>query len=282
MWINQDVHIKNCVFPTSLREEDADMIHQVHQASQRDWTSFLMHRARELKPGEDDADMIHQVHQASQRDRTTFLLHRARELKPGGLLVVLTLCTLNDYRNGSVEQTPLCGLNNGGHPAIRQETAAFDVKRDLETAWRGLRDDGRITQEEFERCMSPFDIRTVKEIMQPFETVASPVQDAGLAVVHHDQVFYPFFAKELWRKRKSEDGIDDRKFFAKLMTSSHRTWSDTTFRGSLSHTRSAEEKQAILDDLYTRFENTLLAVDPEEYDTDYIISRLVVRKLGEE
>ncbi|XP_076454815.1 uncharacterized protein LOC143289652 [Babylonia areolata] len=251
-WLHSlDVKFKDCVFFSSLKDDDTDTQKKVRQAAEHDWVLFL--------------------------------LHRARELKPGGIMVVLSLSAFDEYRNaGSEPETPSppkCKKKSRGDgPVYHQGVGGNDVRRDLDAAWRTLRDRKRITQEEFEHCTSTSDVRTAREITAPFETVTSPVREAGLSMIHHDQIVYPFVAKEVWRDRFRKDGVDDRKTYVKNMTSAHRAWSESTFRGSLSRMRSVEEKNAILDELYDIFEAGLQVVDPEDYNTDYIISRLVVRK----
>lgn len=161
-----------------------------------------------------------------------------------------------------------------------QSVSVLDLDRDLDTAWRQLRDEQIITQEEFEGCVSKLVFRTEKEITAPFTAVTSLVKEAGLEMVYHDQKFYPFPAQVAWQAvPRQERQSDHLKSFARSMREANRVRSDTSFRNSLSDTRTPANKDAILDLLFDKFEALVLKCDPDTYQSDVIISRLVVRKI---
>jgi hypothetical protein len=59
-------------------------------------------------------------------------------------------------------------------------------------------------QDEFEGCWSKCVIRTASEITAPFTAVTSPEKTAGLEMIHHDQLVYPFSVKVAWEEMKQQ------------------------------------------------------------------------------
>ena len=74
------------------------------------------------------------------------------------------------------------------------------------------------------------------------------------------------------------EDVDDRQYFADLLTAAMRVWSETTFRNSLSDMRSPKEKDAVIDHFYRMFNQRVAAEDLETYKSELLYSRLIARK----
>lgn len=57
-----------------------------------------------------------------------------------------------------------------------------------------------------------------------------------------------------------------------------RTWSHSTFKAALSDDRTDQEKEDILEQFWTNYEE-LVAEAPEEHGMDYVHSYLVIEKI---
>ncbi|KAK7106981.1 hypothetical protein V1264_014978 [Littorina saxatilis] len=224
----------------------------------------------------------------ADRDWTKFLRLRARELKPGGLLIVLHLASSDDSKASSIarDATP-----KSSRESTLQEkdklvkftisdigTTVVDPLLDFDAAWKQLREEGVISQEEYGDCNVASALRTATQLTSPFMEENSPVREAGLSLIHNDQLLAPCAIKRLWLKKLLEEGVDDRDSFSQSLMTAHRVWNQTSFASSLSDMRSAEEKAAILDKLYQTMMKRVAARDPRSYKCDYIVGRLVARK----
>ena len=74
------------------------------------------------------------------------------------------------------------------------------------------------------------------------------------------------------------EDVDERQYFADLLTAAMRVGSETTLRNSLSDMRSPEEKDAVVDHFYRMFNQRVAAEDPETYKSETFYSRLIARK----
>ncbi|XP_070178191.1 uncharacterized protein [Littorina saxatilis] len=217
----------------------------------------------------------------ADRDWTKFLRLRAKELKPGGLLIVLNIS--RDTENNETSPRDLTqGANNGTSPAVKDGVAGLGrntlaLLQELHHAWVALREDNVITQTEYEDCIIKAAYRTSEEITSPF-TKSSSMQEAGLGLLHHDQVALPCFFKTQWQETLRKEGVDDRDTYAKSLVSAERVWSQSSFENSLSDMRSAEDKAAILDKLYRSLEKRVASRDPRLFNSHYLVSRLVAHK----
>ncbi|KAL8609830.1 hypothetical protein ACOMHN_052884 [Nucella lapillus] len=213
--------------------------------------------------------------QEADRDWTKFLLLRARELKPQGLLMVVATspdCVLDPVPD---EITPIAS------GTAEPETVCIDVILDLEDAWRQLNDGGIITQEEYEQCTAKLRFRNSEENQRPFVRADSVVHQSGLRLVHYDEVMAPCVYKAFWRQHyhNTADEKKKRAHFADLLVPVHRVWTQTIFQNSLSDMRTEPEKAAIMDDLYSRFHSLVREKDPESYRSESPGSRLIARKM---
>jgi hypothetical protein len=173
-----------------------------------------------------------------------FLHLRSRELKRGG-----RLCLLNF---GIDEHGRYLGSTGG--------VSMFDTYNRL---WASLRDDGRITAEEYRNTNFPQVYRTATEFTAPVLDASSQVYRSGLRLEHIESrhTRCPYAA--------DFEGHKDPVRFAREYIPTLRSWSEPTFAAGLSAGRAPQDRQAILDEFYGRYER-LVAEDPEGHAMDYI------------
>ena len=188
-----------------------------------------------------------------RRDWEAMLLHRARELAPGGRLAL--------FNFGIDEEGRYLG-NTGG-------ISMFDTFNAL---WEELRDEGSITSDEYIDTNFPQHYRTVEEFTRPFRDPANPVHRAGLRLEHAETrvVRCPFEA------HFEEHGDPAR--FAREYIPTLRSWSESTFASGLSADRPAEERTAILDRFYDRYEARVREA-PHGHAMDYVHCYLIASKV---
>ncbi|XP_025112079.1 gibberellic acid methyltransferase 2-like isoform X1 [Pomacea canaliculata] len=214
--------------------------------------------------------------EAAARDWRKFLLLRAAELKQGGLLFVTQLLTelgdnTSQFRDTNSSVTNITDTLQNGK----------DIYRNLDLAWNDLHTNGIITTEEFQSCTTLQAYRTLQELKDPFEDATmSPVRQAGLRILKGPEDFLsPCFMKTLWREKLQTDGVDDRKMFARRLVQAYRLVLDATLRNTLEKTRSTEEQSDIMDQLYECFVERVAACNPETFQSEPYVGRLVAQKL---
>ncbi len=189
------------------------------------------------------------------RDWETMLLYRTRELVPGG-----RLCLFNF---GIDEEGRYLGHTGG--------VSMFDTFNEL---WSGLADEGIITREEYLNTNFPQHYRTVEEFTAPLKDTGSPVYQAGLRLEHVEtRVVRCPFEQDFTENHK------DAARFAEEYLPTLRSWSEATFLGGLSAERSPEEKMAIADTFYGRYQDRVAAA-PEGHAMDYVHCYLIASKQG--
>ncbi|KAK7484471.1 hypothetical protein BaRGS_00024227 [Batillaria attramentaria] len=58
----------------------------------------------------------------------------------------------------------------------------------------------------------------------------------------------------------------------------HRVWSNASLRSGLSDSRTEEEKDAVLDQLYDTVRRKIAQSDPDKYRSECFVSRLIAQK----
>ena len=211
------------------------------------------------------ADHVHMVG-ASAEERAAYeargaedwermLLARAKEMKPGA-----RLCLFNF---GIDDEGRYLG-NTGG-------VNMFDTFAEL---WKGLVTDGIITAEEFTNTNFPQCYRTEAQFTAPLLDENNPVHRAGLRIEHVESrvVRCPF-------EREFTENKGDPLEFARDYIPTLRSWSEPTFMNGLNADRPAEERAAIIDTFYKRYEERVAAA-PEGHAMDYVHVYLICRKDG--
>lgn len=160
-------------------------------------------------------------------DWECFLLHRARELKPGGQLII----TAPSYI----------------------ETLEYSQMLIMSNTWKSFVGQNIITEEEFQATNFPFHIRTVNEYKAPFEDPESSVVKAGLHLlsITDTSVISPI---------KLEFDMltsDQLKAIGLKAARSVSAWGYTTFYNALDTNRPADQRQAIVDELYAKLADSM-------------------------
>lgn len=188
-------------------------------------------------------------------DWQSFLLNRAHELKSGG-----RLCLFN------------FGIDSlGRYLGATGGVSMFDTFNDL---WRGLADEGRITIAEYRNTNFPQHYRTQAEFVSPLAETENPVFGAGLRLEHvEERVVRCPYARDF-------ETHGDAARFAREYIPTLRSWSEPVFVAGLDAARSADEKAAIVDEFYSRYQR-LVAASPTGHGMDYVHIYLVLRKEAE-
>lgn len=189
-----------------------------------------------------------------RRDWERFLLARAQELAPGGRLVLINF--------GVDEQGRWLGSTTG--------VSMFDM---FARIWRGLADEGIISRAEFAATNFPQCYRTLEQFTAPFADGASPVRRAGLILESAEtRVVACPYAGDFARH-------GDAEAFADAYLPTLRSWSEAVFLKGLDAARGHAERQAIVDQLYRRYRDDVLA-RPAEHRMDYVHAYLVCAREG--
>ena len=186
-------------------------------------------------------------------DWERMLLNRAADLAPGGRLAL--------FNFGIDEEGRYLGSTGG--------VSMFDTFSQL---WAALRDDGVITPEEFINTNFPQSYRTVAQFTAPFRDSANPVYQAGLRMEHVEtRVVDCPFAVDF-------KAHGDAARFAHEYIPTLRSWSEATFVSGLSPARPVEQRRAIIDRFYDRYE-ALVCEAPEGHAMDYVHCYLIIEKI---
>ncbi|KAL8581135.1 hypothetical protein ACOMHN_033583 [Nucella lapillus] len=195
------------------------------------------------------------------KDWETFLLRRAAELKSGGVLFVST-----------PTHDPEMNLGGVRHSAQGIMEAQLKV-------WRQMRDEGKITQEEFVDTNFYRYIAHLEEVKDPFKDPQSKVMKAGLRLLRAERVLIPCILKKAWQEKLDKEGVDDRAAWAKGVVGQHKCWSEHAFIRGLASTRSQHEREALVHELFERVEKEILAQGPREFRNEVLMNNTFVRKI---
>lgn len=192
------------------------------------------------------------------KDWENILLARARELAPGGRLVFMNF--------GKDEQ----GRYLGGTGGVNM----FDT---FDALWKGLASEGRISQAEYVSASFSQFYRTKEEFSAPLVDPASPVHTAGLRLIsaHTGVVACPYRAAF-----EAAAGAMSAREFAVSYIPTLRSWSETVFANALDTSRSLEERAALVDLFYQRYEDRV-AENPDGHAMDYVHCYLAIEKLAD-
>lgn len=183
-----------------------------------------------------------------------YLPRPVQELAPAGRLVLVSFCQDEAGRYSG---------NTGG-------MNRFDTFAAL---WRRFLAEGVINREEYVRMTLPQCYRTVEECTQPLLDTSSLVYRAGLRLEQWETriVPCPFVAE--FRQH------GDAARFAREITPSLRSWTESTFLAACSPERSPEERQDIIERYYGTYE-ALVREDPVGYRDDKVHIYMTIAKTG--
>lgn len=189
------------------------------------------------------------------QDWENILLARASELTPGGRLVFMNF--------GKDEEGRYLGATGGVN--------MFDTFHEL---WRDLAAEGRISQDEYTNASFSQFYRTKEEFSAPLVDPSSPVHAAGLRLIsaHTGVVGCPYRAAF-----DTSGGAMSAREFAVSYIPTLRSWSETVFANALDTSRPADDRAAIVDLFYQRYEDRV-AENPDGHAMDYVHCYLAIEK----
>ena len=203
--------------------------------------------------GASDAER-EQFSKQAAADWERILLARAAELAPGGRFICLNF--------GIDEEGRYLGHTGG--------QSMFD---NFTRHWRALRDEGRISEEEFSRATFAQHYRTVEEFTAPFTDPRSTVRQAGLKLLSVETRLTPCPYQADYLKAKGRMSSQD---YAASLIPTMRSWSETVFRTALDK-RPEAEIQSLVDSFYGAYQ-AQVADNPDGHAMDYIHILMAIEK----
>ncbi|KAL8564943.1 hypothetical protein ACOMHN_019846 [Nucella lapillus] len=230
-----------------------------------------------------DADEEERKLAAAQgaKDWEAFLLLRVRELKTGGVLVVSTPSEDPEMKQKGVRGVLIVSTPSED-PEMRQKGVRHcnqGCEEGMLNMWRTMRDEGKISQEEFVNTNFNRCTRYLEEYKAPFEDTNSAVYKAGLRLISAEQILVPCLAQKHWQEKLDNEGVDDRTTWASAVVNQNRCWSNSSFIRGLSDARSKSEKEALVDEMYDRLEKQVATQDPKEFKNWFLLGSVFARKI---
>ena len=195
-----------------------------------------------------DSEALARFTTQALKDWAYILELRSLELKVGGRLL-----TVNLSRD---EQGRYLGHNGG-------ETR--NVHDQLHQIWRGLADEGVISEEIYKKGTVLNFYKSPEEFMTPLKDTNSAAYRNGLRLVDERTVY----VKCPYRRRWNEDG--DTATFAAGLMATIRSWSRHSF--------ASVAGDAIADQVYARLEQRIAAA-PDEWSLDYVEHHQMMEKVA--
>lgn len=189
-------------------------------------------------------------------DWERILLARARELRPGGRLVFINF--------GKDEDGRYLG-NTGG-------VNMFDT---FQHHWKAMADEGQISAAEYRDATFAQVYRTPDEFTAPFRDPSSSVSQAGLRLLSAHTAITPCPYRAAF---DADPETMSSRTFARSYVPTLRSWSETVFYNALSSERTPEERSALVDAFYQRYED-MVAADPRGHAMDYVHCYLAIEKV---
>ena len=195
-----------------------------------------------------DSEALTRFTTQALKDWAYVLELRSLELKVGGRLL-----TVNLSRD---EQGRYLGHNGG-------ETR--NVHDQLHQIWRGIADEGVISEEIYKKGTVLNFYKSPEEFMTPLKDTNSAAYRNGLRLVDERTVY----VKCPYRRRWNEDG--DTATFAAGLMATIRSWSRHSF--------ASVAGDAIADQVYARLEQRIAAA-PDEWSLDYVEHHQMMEKVA--
>jgi len=195
-----------------------------------------------------DAEALQRFTAQAMQDWTHILELRSRELKVGGRLL-----TVNLSRD---EQGRYLGHNGG-------ETR--NVHDQLHQIWRGMADEGLISEEQYRNGTVLNFYKSPEEFMAPLKDSGSAPYRNGLRLVDERTVY----VKCPYRRRWNDDG--DTSTFAAGLMATIRSWSRHSFASAAG--------DAAADTVFERLQQRISDA-PSEWSLDYVEHHQMMEKVA--
>ncbi|XP_071089497.1 uncharacterized protein [Haliotis cracherodii] len=206
-----------------------------------------------------DTDARYMLEKQASEDWEKFLILRSRELKKGGLLVVTS---------------PSDSISTSGEMKI----CSGNFLSTLNEVWKKFRDMGKISQNELVNTNMACCDKSLPLLKAPFEDPNSKVSKCNLRLLSAKLVDAPCEIYNEWKQRKEEDGVDDRVRYARRFVAAHRCWSNSAFLTGLAETRSKDEKELIVNELYEQVEEVIQKRNPEDLKDPNLFAYVYITK----
>lgn len=177
----------------------------------------------------------------AEKNWRQILQSRWAELKPGSYFFVLNFCRSPEGRYL-------------GHTTGKSMFTTFA------NLWREL-----VTQEEFRQTNFPQYYRSLDEL-------EGPARQLGFEVASHEVV-----ETQCPYKMRFKEGELTPEQYAEIFLPTMTTWSTPVFLHGLRQTRTPQEAQSKVNELWANYKN-LIQANPEDYQMDYVHSFLLLRK----
>jgi len=194
----------------------------------------------------EDPATLQAFRKQADADWQKILAARGRELKPGARLVIANFAKDVDGH--------FLGFS------ARTESMHHNFAR----IWQGL-----VTPAEFQATNFPNHYRSLEECIAPFR--AAGVFE-GLKLLEAETAIVPCPYLDGWLADPSKRTPAEQ---AAHYVPTTRTWSNSTFLAGLAETRSPQEKEAVVDELFSSYA-AHVSKDPSKHGMDYVHSYLVL------
>ncbi|KAK2171992.1 hypothetical protein NP493_1006g00035 [Ridgeia piscesae] len=196
----------------------------------------------------------------SARDWETFLLHRAKELVPGGRLAIQTV---------GRETCPCTGPGSD----------VWCMTRSMSDIWSDMMNEEYITEAEYLATIEPYYYHTEEALCAAFKDTSSPIRQSGLRLLAIETHNIKCLWRDRWMRSIKQDDAAAKKH-ALSFVQWIRTWSNRTFTTGLSSDRNSEEKENILDEMFSRLVDQV-AIAPADRGYSRVDHFVSVAKIGE-
>ncbi|EGD76314.1 hypothetical protein, variant [Salpingoeca rosetta] len=198
-----------------------------------------------------DAATLAKYEEQAFSDLLRIFQHRAAELKSGGQFVCINFAKDDKGQFlGHTEQTPAC-----------MHTTFYEL-------WCEMADEGLITKQEVLNTNFPNQYRTIREHQRVLD-------DASLSSLEV-QTLNTRVVPCPYRQSLLKGEIEPAKYAATFVPTT-RTWSNSTFVSGLDDSRSAEEKDALVDEMFNRYA-ARISKNPTDHGMDYVHAYLAFAK----
>ena len=153
-------------------------------------------------------------------------------------------------------------------------TGGVNMFDTFDQLWRAMAEEGLITANEVRDATFAQVYRTPEEFAAPLVTEDSAVRAAGLRLVSARTRLTPC----PYRAAFDADPSMGAAAFAERYIPTLRSWSETVFRTALDPARPEDERAALVDTFYGRYEAEV-ARDPTGHAMDYIHSYLEIERV---
>jgi len=211
----------------------------------------VMHSARSVDGPPPQAEQ-----KQAEQDWYNILCARSKELTKGGRFVCVNFC-----------------VSKEGY-FLGQTDTGVSMWDSFQIAWNKL---AGISEEERLGISFPSYYRTTDEFINGIDKCP----DLRLISAEEKIVRCPY-REQYIAQSTSDDNKNSKTMtpieYAKSFVPTTRTWSHSTFKAALSDDRTDQEKEDILEQFWTNYEE-LVAEAPEEHGMDYVHSYLVIEKI---